>query len=475
MRKGGLLVLLLVIAMGMTGCWQSSQPTTSAPAEKATPTTSAAPAPAETAIGETEAQSTEPAVTPAAPGAPEAAAPAAPETPAVPEVSLATSTPAAPAAEGGTPKLVVAEPEYNFGKVDNTQTVEHDFVLRNGGTAVLKIENVRASCGCTTAAMAKDEIQPNEEVSVHATLNLKGRQGPQTKAITVISNDPENPSFQLRITGESIASISIEPMAVQFGRVEDDNPREATVTISSQKEHVTFKVLSAELDGLDFIQHEIKEVEAGKKYEMLVKTSPNLPVGNHNGRFIIRTDSAERAVIWLPVSLQVIGALQVMPPVINIRFSENPEEMEQQQLSITPGRTAEFKVTEVVMPLDTIQHELIEAGPNAYRLRLSNMPRTDALEGKKIILRTNLADSPEVEIPFNIYKPRARQMPVPPAQALQNIQQPPAGVPDVANAPVQAPAAAPAAPAPAPEAAPAPAPAPAAAPAPEAPAPAPAP
>lgn len=447
MRKGSLLVILLLSALVIGGCGQSSKPTP--PAEQAAPAPSAAPAqespaPVETPVGEPEAKEEVPAAeVPVATAAPDAPA--------------AAETPAPVVEEGGTPKLVVAAPEYNFGKVDNAETVECDFVLKNGGTGMLKIENVRASCGCTTTALPKNDIAPNEEVSLHAVLNLKGRQGPQTKAITVTSNDPETPSFQLRITGEAIASISIEPMAVQFGRVEDDNPREATVTIQSQKEGVTFKVLSAELDGLDFITHELKEVEPGKKWEMSIKTSANLPVGNHNGRFIIRTDSAERAVLWLPVSLQVIGALQVMPPVVNIRFSENDGEMEQQQLSITAGRVAEFKINEVVVPLDTIQHELIEAGPNAYRLRLSNMPRTDALEGKNIILRTNLTETPEVTIPFNIYKPRVRPM-APPVKA---PAQPPAGVPDVANAPAQ-----PATAAPAPEAAPAPAPAPEAAPAP---------
>ncbi len=199
---------------------------------------------------------------------------------------------------------------------------------------------------------------------------------------------------------------------------------------------------------MDFVQHEIKEVEPNKKYELLVKVAGNLPVGNHNGRFVIRTGSPERAVIWLPVSMQVIGALEVMPPVVNIRFTEEPEELEQQQLSITAGRTSEFTIKEVVVPLDTIEHELIEAGPNAYRLRLSNMPRTDALEGKSIILRTDLEDTPEVVIPFNIYKPRVRQIPRPPATApaaapvkkpaAPATAQPPAGVPDVSNAPEKA-------------------------------------
>ncbi len=428
MRKGSLLVMMLVMMVGIMGCWKSPAPTT--PAATPAPKTSEVKTPAPPAEATPPAEKEAP-----VPATPAAAAPA--TEPAV------TETPAPegkPAVEGGVPKLVVPNPEYNFGKLDNSETVKSDFTLRNEGTALLKIENVRASCGCTTTALEKNELAPGEEVKIEASTNLKGRQGPQTKAITVTSNDPENPTFQLRIVGEAIASISIEPMAVQFGRIEDDNPRESKVVIQSNKEDISFKVQSVEIEDMDFIQHEIKELEPGKKYELNVKTSEKLPVGNHNGRFIIRTDNADRAVIWLPVSLQVIGALEVMPPVVNIRFSETAGEMEQQQLSITAGRAAEFSITEVVVPLDTIEHELIEAGPNAYRLRLTNMPRTDALEGKSIILRTNLEDTPEVQIPFNIYKPRVKQMPKPPA--------PPA-------APGAAPAAAPTAPGAAPAAAPA--------------------
>ena len=444
MRKGSLLAVLLVVMIGIMGCGKSSTPTIDAPKTAPAQQVPVKDAQAGGDVGEVEE------------AAPVAAPPAAPAPVAVPPVAApAQESAAAPEAVqapegGGVPKLVVPNPEYNFGKLDNSETAECQFVLRNEGTGLLKIENVRASCGCTATALDKNELAPGEEVVLHASTNLKGRQGLQTKAVTVMSNDPDQPTFQLKIVGEAIASISIEPMAVQFGRIEDNEPREQKVVIQSNKEDITFKVQSAEIEDMDFIQHEIKEVEPGKKYEMIVKAAGDLPVGNHNGRFIIRTDSPERAVIWLPVSMQVIGALEVMPPVVNIRFSEVPDEMEQQQLSITAGRVAEFKINEVVVPLDTIQHELIEAGPNAYRLRLSNMPRTDALDGKNIILRTNLKDTPEVEIPFNIYKPRVRQLPTPPpapataapaaaaAPAATAVPAPPAGVEDVSNAPEKA-------------------------------------
>ena len=439
MKKFYLVMTLLVCVLVAVGCGQSAKTPTPAADQPAPTEKAAAPAPEAAPAEEAPA----PAAAEAAPAeegsAPAAAAPA--------EAAHAEAAPAeaahaeaAPAAEpeaaaepvaDGKPKIVVDRPEYNFGQSDNSETINCEFILRNAGSAVLNIENVRASCGCTTTDLPKKNIEPGEEVALQAALNLRGRQGQQTKAITVTSNDPETPTLQLRITGEAVASISIDPMAVQLGRIEDDNPREKTVIIQSNKPEITFKVISVELDGIDFITHEIKEVEPGRKWELSMKTDANLPEGNHNGRFVIRTDSAERAVLWLPVSLQVVGALQIAPPVVNIRISEDPTEVEQQTLSITGGRSAEFKIEEVIVPLDDIQSELIEAGPNAYRLRLSNMPKTDALEDQFVTLKTNLPNSPEVKIPFNLYQPRLRGI-TPKTQA---VQRPPANVPDVADVP----------------------------------------
>ena len=418
MRNGRFLILLFVIGFVVAGCSKPAAP----PAQPAKIEPPAVPVRVEAAPKPVEET----------PAAVTTEAPAAPEVKAVEESPVAV----AQAVEGGVPKLVVPEMEFNFGEMDNAETVDAKFILRNEGNGLLKIEGVRASCGCTATDLAKNELAPGEEVELHAATNLKGRQGPQTKAVTVTSNDPENPTVQLRIVGTAIASISIEPMSVQFGRVDDDEPRETTVVIQSNKEDISFKVLSAEIDGMDFVEHEIKEVQPGKKYELLVKTAGSLPVGNHNGRFIIRTDSQDRAVIWLPVSLQVIGPIQVLPPVVNIRYTEEPNELEQQQLSITSGRVTDFEITGVVVPLDSIEYELLEANPNAYRLRLSNMPRNDTLEGKSVILRTNIPDSPEIEIPFNIFRPRVRQTPPQGMPTSRQLQRVPANVEDVADAPV---------------------------------------
>ncbi len=311
-----------------------------------------------------------------------------------------------PAVEGGTPKLVVPESEVDFGTRRDTETIKHNFVLRNEGDGILEIKNVRASCGCTTTELEKDRLAPGEEVEIGALTNLRGRQGRNTKRVSVTTNDPENPTVHLTMTVTVESSVTIEPARVNFGEIYDDGPLEETVNIHSTIDDLTFSVTSAELTDMDFIEHEIEVVEPGKSYNINIKSVGELPVGNHSARMVIRTDARERPVVWLPISVQVIGPLQIMPPVINIRHSDTPGEVTQQQLRISPGRIKEFELEEVIAPLEDMGAELIPSAQGTYLLRLTNMPQSDILEGKAIILRTNLEEHPEVEIPFNVIMPR---------------------------------------------------------------------
>jgi hypothetical protein len=45
---------------------------------------------------------------------------------------------------GATPAAVLAQPEHHFGTVVEGQTVDHEFVLQNKGSADLLIENLKS-------------------------------------------------------------------------------------------------------------------------------------------------------------------------------------------------------------------------------------------------------------------------------------------------------------------------------------------
>ena len=179
-----------------------------------------------------------------------------------------------------------------------------------------------------------------------------------------------------------------------------------------------------------------------------------MPPGFHNGRILIRTDNPDRPVIFSSINAQVIGALLVMPPTINVRFSETPGEKETQQISVEPGRVKQFNITGVVAPVEGVTADINKLSDNHYAVKLSGMPKDDSLDGKELILKTDSEASPEVRVPFKVFKMKT-------SQEVLNALKAPATVPGAPPA-----AGAPAAPAPAPAAAPAPAPAPVPAPAP---------
>ncbi len=101
----------------------------------------------------------------------------------------------------GAPKISVNQTQYDFGEVIAGIAVGHTFVITNTGDQPLVISNVRTSCGCTTAALAKTTLNPGEAVNLAVTFDTAGYSGKVGKTIYVTSNDPTTPVLTLLLTG----------------------------------------------------------------------------------------------------------------------------------------------------------------------------------------------------------------------------------------------------------------------------------
>ena len=104
------------------------------------------------------------------------------------------------------PSVSVDNPEVNFGKLEQNEEFEHDFVLKNNGKSTLYIRKIKASCGCTAVQPEKKQISPGESVRIKTTFNSAGKKGNQNKNVTIITNDPKRSNLILRIRGEVIVS-----------------------------------------------------------------------------------------------------------------------------------------------------------------------------------------------------------------------------------------------------------------------------
>ncbi|MBV9130609.1 MAG: DUF1573 domain-containing protein, partial [Verrucomicrobia bacterium] len=75
--------------------------------------------------------------------------------------------------------------ERTFNSKPEDKEVIAKYKFTNTGAETVKIQNVRTSCGCTTAALNKSDYAPGESGEIEAKFTFSGRTGRQEKSIIV--------------------------------------------------------------------------------------------------------------------------------------------------------------------------------------------------------------------------------------------------------------------------------------------------
>jgi Protein of unknown function (DUF1573) len=122
------------------------------------------------------------------------------------------ATIAAPAKEF---KLLLKETEHDFGKIPQGKPVTYEFEVKNGSNEPLKLDDVRASCGCTTPEWKKDPIEPGATAKIKVGFNAYA-DGYFQKDITIVYGTQ---SSILKITGtvwKAPATAAPENASVQL-------------------------------------------------------------------------------------------------------------------------------------------------------------------------------------------------------------------------------------------------------------------
>ncbi len=94
--------------------------------------------------------------------------------------------------------LQIKEIEHDFGKIPQGKPVYYTFDIVNTGKTELKLDNVQASCGCTTPEWSKDPIAPGATAKIKVGYNAAAENYFE-KFITITYNATQ--SKQLKIKG----------------------------------------------------------------------------------------------------------------------------------------------------------------------------------------------------------------------------------------------------------------------------------
>ena len=127
------------------------------------------------------------------------------------------------------PRLVLAPPDYDFGKLAPNVIVTHRYTATNTGDTPLTIAKLTAGCGCTSTVVGKHTLAPGESTELEVTFHAAGSLGRVRKSVTVSSDDPDHPDQLLVFQAEVQADVLLANPDVWFRALDPDSRPTASV------------------------------------------------------------------------------------------------------------------------------------------------------------------------------------------------------------------------------------------------------
>lgn len=196
--------------------------------------------------------------------------------------------------------LVWEKTELDLKPAAGAPTAVGVFKYENKGDTPVHFKAVRPSCGCTTAALAKDDVAPGEKGEITATFNIGDRTGLQTKTITVETDDAQHPQTVLTLKATIAQLLELQPAIVLWQAGEAAQPK---TIIAKAGNGVTIKNVEVTSSSADFTA----KVEPGSGAgEFKITVQPKDTAKPLNATLTIKPDVTPAKVYY--------ASARVMPP-----------------------------------------------------------------------------------------------------------------------------------------------------------------
>lgn len=322
--------------------------------------------------------------------------------------ATAKQTPAAPGATLPN-ALEIENPTFDWGDIPDTETVSHSFNFKNVSDKTVKI-TVAASCGCTVAGLEKDTYAPGETGKITASFNPQGRNGSQTKVLTMTVIDPQGVFAQqtMTVTSNVKALVTVEPPKMYLTEVDHKAGQSSKLTIVGRKPG--FQVTAVESNS-EFITAKLGapvEVEdKGEKltkYEVEVMVGKNAPIGNLNGQLSFTTNDEKVKVPTYFIGADVTGDVKATPPQAMLRVNTVSTAFES-QISVDSRSGGTFSITgieiegrnDMKLAADAVRRE----DGRSYLVTLSGYtPDQPGIVNGTMVISTDAQGGETLRVPF---------------------------------------------------------------------------
>jgi hypothetical protein len=302
------------------------------------------------------------------------------------------------------PETVVPQAVVDVGREQRGEKIKHTFEIHNEGSAPLKLERVKPTCGCTVANY-DEVIAPGAVGSLVAQVDTAEFRGPIAKSISVFTNDPDNPRLSLVVKADVRSQVDVSPGYARFVVVQggEYNTSKQILWSPGKPDLVVSKANSP----YKFVTTSVRQLEEGdsdyrkdsNRWEVSIKLDEDAPLGPMADYVKVETNHPKQKTVRIPVSGIVRPILAVTPQVADFGRRESGEEhtatLEIRNLSSNAVEL--LTVTTDVAGLEA-EIESVEAG-RLFNVVLTLAPGVDKGRFRgKVTVETNSASQPIVEI-----------------------------------------------------------------------------
>jgi hypothetical protein len=303
--------------------------------------------------------------------------------------------------------------EFDFKEVWPGDPAEGEFTIRNAGTAPLTLET-KSSCGCTVVSKPKPRLEPGETTTFKISYTTT-RAGTANKSVYLTTNDPEQRSVTIKVVGTVRALVAATPSdRIAFHNLDIDSVESKTVRLETKHDQPLPLKLRPDQNFESFVV-ELKEIEAGRVYDLTVTTRP--PLRPNLNAVTVQLDTGHEKVPTFPVQVtaNVTPPVAISPPRLTVVATTGQRT---EQIVRLESRTTEpVRITEVKPSIDAIEWEILplveppaESRTWTQQVRLTLPPYADLPPGGATVqVLTDAADEQyrEIKVPV-VRAPSAR-------------------------------------------------------------------
>ena len=183
-------------------------------------------------------------------------------------------------------ELTLDVPAVELKPKPEDEEVETTFKFRNKGDKTVKILGLESACSCLSAELDKAEYAPGEVGTGHASFKVSTFVGRHEKFVTVNTDDPKQPDWQVNFILDVPAVVDIKPKNLQWWIGDDPTSKACLVEFTGDEPMKILKITPTRQN----VEFDWKEIKEGRQYLITVK--PKSTADITMGALKIETNSA---------------------------------------------------------------------------------------------------------------------------------------------------------------------------------------